>query len=69
MKIEERRVAIASYPDIVADRFGAYGIPDVRVVVRIPSETARTRAAGRAADGRETLSARGIRSTGYSRNR
>jgi len=69
MGIEERRVAIASYGDIVADRFGAYGIHDVRVVVRTPSETARIRALGRAADGRVTLTARGIRSAGCSKQR
>jgi len=44
--IEERRVAIASYADIVEDRLNAYGIHDVRVVVRTPSETARVRALG-----------------------
>ena len=46
MGIEERRVAIASYADIVEDRSSAYGIHDARVVVRTLSKTARIRALG-----------------------
>jgi len=69
MGIAQRRAAVASYDSVVEDRFAAHGIHGMRVVVRIPSETARIRALARAADGTVTLTARGIRTAGCSAQR
>jgi len=69
MGIAQRRAAVAAYASIVEDRFAAHGIRGVRIVVRIPSETARIRALAHAADGTVTLTARGIRTAGCSAQR
>ena len=64
MGIAERRGAVASYAAVVEGRFVAHGVHGVRLVVTIPSETARIRPLARAADGTVTLTARGIRTAG-----
>jgi len=66
MGIAERRRAVASYAAVVEDRLAAHGVHGVKLVVTLPSETARIRALARATDGTVTLTARGMRTAGCS---